>query len=173
MTINGWIDNKAAELIARKSEGGDCTQDESAWIKSYFDHYHPVETEQGRAMSTAYPLENDEWWDELERGLRPNDTPEELDRPSDEQFCAACGQHHAAGACVDDREAEHERTNALLNQLSQRLGEEQWTHVPEKEMRAVSNTLQQTIREMGASWHRAMAAIEQAANRWEEKAGEV
>lgn len=73
-----YVAAKAAELIARKQAGGDCTADESAWIKGYFDAYHPEETEQGRAMSDAYPLEKDDWFDELERGFRPNDTGKAL-----------------------------------------------------------------------------------------------
>jgi hypothetical protein len=43
----------------------------------------------------------------------------------------------------------------------------------EAEIRAISNVIQNAIRQMTGSWDRAMMAVEQAANRWEEKAGEV
>lgn len=65
---------KAAELVARKEAGGDCTQDESAWILGYFDAYHPKTTREGVAMAAAYPLEHDQWATEFRNGDRPNDT---------------------------------------------------------------------------------------------------
>jgi hypothetical protein len=71
---------KATELIARKQAGGDCTEDESVWILGYFDAYDPDETPEGQAMSTAYPLEHDQWWRERENGDRPNDTGRDIIR---------------------------------------------------------------------------------------------
>jgi hypothetical protein len=60
----------ATELIERKRNGGDCNQDESAWIKAYFDTGEP-ESDEWAALSDAYPIEYDEWGEELERGDRP------------------------------------------------------------------------------------------------------
>jgi hypothetical protein len=60
----------ADELIARKQAGRDCTDEESAWIKRYFDTHHPADTAEGRALADAYLLESDEWFAEVERGER-------------------------------------------------------------------------------------------------------
>jgi hypothetical protein len=73
------------------------------------------------------------------------------------------------------REAAHERTNRMLQKLAAQPG-----NVADVELRTVSRTAQNRLGEMAASWDRAMRAIvraaeavEHAANRWEEKAGEV
>lgn len=60
----------ARRLIAEKKKGVDCTADESAWILSYFDKFPPELTPEGEAMSEVYPLEADQWYDEMLRGLR-------------------------------------------------------------------------------------------------------
>lgn len=68
----------AAELIARKQAGGDCTEDESAWIKGYFDAFDPLKTQPGADLANAYPLECDEWAEEAINGMRPNDSGKDI-----------------------------------------------------------------------------------------------
>ena len=73
------------------------------------------------------------------------------------------------------READHERTNRMLQQLATKP-----TSVTDLEVKALSRTAETTLKEMTSEWTRTMRAIaraaeavEHAANRWEEKAGEV
>ncbi|MGH9061905.1 MAG: hypothetical protein ACRDZY_20685, partial [Acidimicrobiales bacterium] len=61
---------EAARLITLNERGGDCTEDESAWIMRYFDRHHPMQTREGRFLSSAYPLEHAQWHDEVESGRR-------------------------------------------------------------------------------------------------------
>jgi hypothetical protein len=62
---------KFLRLVNRKLAGGDCDQDESAWIKGFFDVY-PPNSPYGQIMATRYPLELDEWTSERARGERPD-----------------------------------------------------------------------------------------------------
>ena len=61
----------ALEILARKRRGIDSTDDESAVIKSHFDRHHPVDTASGRLAAGLFMTEAAEWFDELERGDRP------------------------------------------------------------------------------------------------------
>lgn len=65
----------AVELVTRKQAGGDCTEDESAWIKRFFDLYGPEAIVSGY-LAEAYPLQIAEWWDDTEHDLRPESLTE-------------------------------------------------------------------------------------------------
>lgn len=96
--------------------------------------------------------------------------PEELDRPSDEVFCPACGYHHVPGSCdLDPREAERRRDDRMLQRVSAVLREERDRDPIAWEFRALCKTIERSQEKMEASWVRAMSAIEHAANAWEAK----
>ena len=66
---DGWADQVAA-LISRKVGGVDCTEEESAWIKSYFDYFHPEWTDEGARLAGFYPVELAEWIEEVQENRR-------------------------------------------------------------------------------------------------------
>jgi hypothetical protein len=106
--------------------------------------------------------------------------PEERDRPANEQFCNACGQHHAPGDCdLDPREAQHRRDERMLQQIAVTVAKYRENHATDLEIKAISRTTQTAIKDIAASWDRTMrafeqaaGAIEQAANAWERKASD-
>lgn len=61
----------ALQILSRKRQGIDSTDDESAVIKSHFDRHHPVDTASGRLAANLFPTEAAEWLEELARGDRP------------------------------------------------------------------------------------------------------
>jgi hypothetical protein len=78
------------------------------------------------------------------------------------------------------KQAEHQRSERMLQQLSTTLHEYQEGHVADLEIKATARTVQNSVKQMTASWDRTMQAIEraahaieQAANRWEEKASDM
>lgn len=58
-----------AEMVADKDRGIDCSAEESADIKGYFDAHPPISPE-GHEVAMRFPLESDEWFEERERGDR-------------------------------------------------------------------------------------------------------
>lgn len=63
------ISNRISEIFQRKVDKGiDCTEEESAVIKRYFDLVDPEGTLQGSAVALAFTTEHAEWDDELARG---------------------------------------------------------------------------------------------------------
>ncbi len=46
------------------------TEDDSAFIKSFFDTYPPETTEEGQVISLAFSCESNEWYEEIRLGLR-------------------------------------------------------------------------------------------------------
>jgi hypothetical protein len=61
----------ALEILARKRHSIDATADESAVIKSFFDQFHPIDSVSGRLAADLFMTEAAEWFEELERGDRP------------------------------------------------------------------------------------------------------
>lgn len=62
------VDDYALHLIHVKRDGGDCDEDQSAWIKRYFDFH--ASDEAGRRLASRYPVEYSEWVAECEAGDR-------------------------------------------------------------------------------------------------------
>lgn len=57
-----------AAIKARKLDGVDCTEEESAIIKGYFDRYHPEGP--GATVAEHFPVEHAEWATEVSEGHR-------------------------------------------------------------------------------------------------------
>ena len=60
------------EILGAKQHGVDCDSDESARIKGYFDKHDPLTGNDtlAKGLADQFPLECDEWQEEVERGLR-------------------------------------------------------------------------------------------------------
>lgn len=63
------MDAEIKRILDRKRQGTDCTSDESAAIKGYFDTHHPEQ--EGCEVAQEFVSEADEWFSECERGWRP------------------------------------------------------------------------------------------------------
>jgi hypothetical protein len=72
----------------------------------------------------------------------------------------------------EEREAEHQRDEAMLQRLAEMLRKERQRDPIAWEVRAVANHLQRAIERQTSAWERAMTAIEHAANAWEAKAND-
>lgn len=58
------------EIIERKRAGIDCTEDESAYVKRYFDHLARHGSGEDGEAAALFPLEWDEWCTDREAGVR-------------------------------------------------------------------------------------------------------
>lgn len=58
------------EIASRKRQGIDCTEDESAIVKHYFDHYMSEADAEWDVFAGLFSLEFAEWCDEQEKGTR-------------------------------------------------------------------------------------------------------
>lgn len=65
-------DDTIAGIVARRNNGIDCTEDESAQILAYFDSHHPETTDDGEELARLFPAEADQWHEEVEIGVRPH-----------------------------------------------------------------------------------------------------
>ncbi|MET0711068.1 MAG: hypothetical protein ABWZ30_00990 [Jiangellaceae bacterium] len=61
-----------SEIVHRRRNAGvDCTEEESAEILAYFDHFPPG-TPAGAWVAAIFPLVSDQWHQEHENGRRPD-----------------------------------------------------------------------------------------------------
>lgn len=61
------------KICQRMINGIDCDQDESSHILGFFDAWPPLDTAPGRAVGALFPLEQDQWLEEVENGGRKPD----------------------------------------------------------------------------------------------------
>lgn len=61
MTATKPTTEEIGAIVARKLTGTDCTDDESAMIKRYFDRFHPDDSLSGTYVASLFTAEADEW----------------------------------------------------------------------------------------------------------------
>jgi hypothetical protein len=63
-----WVDGKhpLQDIVDRKAEGIDCTEEESCTLMRYFERY-PTDNHDHRVLRILFPLEYDQWMEQNDR----------------------------------------------------------------------------------------------------------
>lgn len=69
--IRNAATHEMRHILTAKRQGRDCTEDESAAIKRYFDTHDPGAEQVAGQLAKEFPVEHAEWHDEFDAGARP------------------------------------------------------------------------------------------------------